>query len=118
MPSNRYRVDYKVNGGAWTQASVNISYYGGTNSSPIFNDSGHSSETSMSFTNIPVASDALVQLRVTKQCPSVKGIPAFVDHDGTVQILTFTGDHFAGEQFVLWWDRGSEGAPSRPWPFS
>jgi hypothetical protein len=122
MPSNRYRVDYKVNGGAWTPASVNISYYGGTNSSPLFNDSGYSSETSMSFTSITVPSDALIQLRVTKLWdapffptdhvavrPTVKGIPAFVDSDGYVQIWTFTGDHFAGQQFVLWWNRGSEG---------
>ena len=122
MSSDRYRVEYKLNGGAWTQATVNISHYGGTNSSPFFSFSGYLPETSMSFTSIPVPSNALVQLRVTKLWdapflpsdhvavrPSVKGIPAFVDHDGTAQISTFTKDHFAGEQFFLWWDRGSEG---------
>jgi hypothetical protein len=29
--------------------------------------------------------------------------------DGTVQISTATGGHFAGEQFILWWNRGAEG---------
>jgi hypothetical protein len=34
MTSDRYAVQYKVNGGAWTDAQVYISVYGGTNSSP------------------------------------------------------------------------------------
>ena len=34
MTSDRYAVQYKVNGGNWTNAQVYISIYGGTNSSP------------------------------------------------------------------------------------
>jgi hypothetical protein len=122
MPSDRYAVQYKVNGGTWTQANVNISYYGGSNSSPFFNFSGYSTDTSFSFASIPAQSNALVEIRVSKLWdapflhsdhvsvrPSVKAIPAFVDEDGTVLISALTGPSFAGEQFVLWWSRGADG---------
>jgi hypothetical protein len=122
MPSDRYAVQYKVNGGDWTPANVNVSYYGGSNSSPLLNFSGYSAQTSMSFASIPAQASALVEIRVTKLWdapflasdhvsvrPSVKAIPAFVDRDGTVLISAFTGPSFAGEQFVLWWSRGADG---------
>jgi hypothetical protein len=122
MPSNRYEVEYRLNGGVWTTATVNISYYGGSNSSPLFGASGYTTETSMSFTSVSVPSNSLIQFRVTKMWdapfvqsdgvsirPSVKAIPAFVDGNGTVEISRFIGDKFQGEQFFLWWQRGSEG---------
>jgi hypothetical protein len=120
--SDRYAVQYKVNGGDWAQANVNISYYGGSNSSPLLNFSGYSTQTSMSFASIPAQANALVEIRVTKLWnapfldsdhvsvrPSVKAIPALVAGDGSVLISAFTGASFAGEQFVLWWSRGADG---------
>jgi hypothetical protein len=122
MTSNRYAVQYRVDGGPWTDVRVYISYYGATDASPFRNDSGYSLETSMSFVSIPARANALVQIRVTKLFdgpfresdhvsirPSIK--PVLVDErgDGTVQISAATSADFSGEQFLLWWNRGSEG---------
>jgi hypothetical protein len=38
---------------------------------------------------------------------SVKFIPTKLMGDGTVQIFTATAKDFAGEQFILWWNRNS-----------
>jgi hypothetical protein len=122
MTSNRYAVEYRVGGGAWTPASVYISYYGGTTSTPYLSDSKYPPDTSLSFVNIPALASATVQIRVTNLFgspfqpsdhvsvrPSVKLIPAETLLDGTVLISTITRQDFAGEQFILWWDRGAEG---------
>jgi hypothetical protein len=118
MPSNRYSVQYKLNGGAWTDAKVYISYYGATNSSPFFGFSGFPADTSMSFVSIPALANAGVQLRVTNLWsgpfvasdhvsvrPSVKFIETDLQADGTVQISTHTAADFAGSQFILMWNR-------------
>ena len=123
MISNRYAVQYSLNGGAFTDAKVYISYYGGTNSSPFLSFSGYSTDTSMSFVSIPAGANAPVQLRVTKLWdapflagdrpsvrPSTKNIEAALQSDGTVLISRTTSADFAGEQFVLWWNRGTGGA--------
>jgi hypothetical protein len=119
--SDRYAVQYRVANGAWTNATVYISDYGATDGSPYRQDSGYTLETSMSFVSIPVASNASVQMRVTKLFdtpfqpgdhvsvrPSVKPIGVVTEPDGTVQISTAIGANFDGEQFVLWWNRGSD----------
>jgi uncharacterized protein (TIGR03437 family) len=120
--SDRYGVQYQVNGGEWKDARVYISYYGGTNSSPYLSFSGYSTETSMSFVSTPVQASAQVQLRVTKLWqapflagdhvtirPSVKAIAAELQSDGTILISRSTSASFAGEQFLLWWNRGATG---------
>ena len=120
--SDRYAVQYSVDGGAFTDARVYISYYGGTNSSPYLSFSGYSTETSMSFVSISVQANASVQLRVTKLWnapflandhvsirPAAKSISADLQSDGTVLISRKTNTDFAGEQFILWWNRGTEG---------
>src|ERR1022692_4293293 len=69
MTSDRYAVQYKLDGADWTDAQVHISYYGGTNASPLVNIPGYTpytSETSMSFVSISVPPGTGVQLRVTK----------------------------------------------------
>lgn len=138
MNSDRYAVQYSLNGGGWTGGTVYVSYYGGTDASPWRSDSGYSLpyqtptsstssirplwETSLSFVNIPAQSNAFVQLRVTKLFgtpfqpsdrvsvrPSVKWMDVDTLIDGTVQISTFTASNFMGEQFILWWSRGAEG---------
>ena len=122
MTSNRYAVQYKAGGGRWTDAQVYITYYGATNSSPFFNFSGYSLETSMSFVSIPAGPKTKVKLRVTKLFsspftssdqvsvrPSAKGIAASTQGDGTVLITRKTSSDFAGEQFILWWNRATEG---------
>ena len=124
MPSDRYAVQYQVRGGGWTDAQVYISVYGGTLGSPYRSDSGYSSteETSMSFVSIPASANAVVHLRVTKIFgtpfsasdqvsvrPSAKLVGVDTSPDGTVRISTVTGSNFAGEQFILWWNRGTEG---------
>jgi hypothetical protein len=122
MTSNRYSVQYKLDNGAWTDARVYISEYGGSNSSPYLSYSGYvEATTSMSFVSIPARSNALVQLRVTKLWnppflrsdhvtvrPSAKFISIALEHDGTAQLSAWTGAAFSGEQFILWWDRNSE----------
>jgi uncharacterized protein (TIGR03437 family) len=122
MTSDRYAVRYSVNGGAFTNAQVYISYYGGSNSSPFLPFSGYSATTSLSFASIPVQAGAAVQLRITKLWgapfvagdhlsvrPGAKGITATLEADGTALITRNTANDFAGEQFVLWWNRGSDG---------
>src|SRR5579872_785402 len=121
--SDRYTVQYSIGGGAWTDAKVYISYYGGSLASPPRTDSGYVAlQESMSFTNIPANANTSVQLRVTKLFgtpfqasdavsvrPSVKPIHAETLSDGIVQITTTTDGAFAGEQFILWWNRGADG---------
>jgi len=123
LPSDNYAVQYQIGNGSWTTATVYISYYGQTTGSPYANASGYTAgTTSMSFTSIPARANTTVQLRVTKLFgtpfqasdqvslrPSVK--PAYVNtrSDGTVEISTFTASNFAGEQFILWWNRGADG---------
>jgi hypothetical protein len=119
--STEYAVQYKLGNSGWTDAPVYISSYGGSNSSPYLSFSGYTkTSTSMSFVSIPAQANALVQLRVTKLAnapflpddhvsvrPSAKLIPARLASDGTVNISRLTGRDFAGEQFILWWDRNS-----------
>jgi hypothetical protein len=125
LSSVTYAVQYQIDGGSWTTPMVYISFYGATTGSPFRNVSGYTAgTTSMSFTSIPVHAKALVRLRVTKLFgtptpfqmsdhvsvrPSVKPIAVHTDGDGTVEISTFTTADFAGEQFVLAWNRGTDG---------
>ncbi|MGA2714707.1 MAG: hypothetical protein ABSG41_16530 [Bryobacteraceae bacterium] len=125
MTSDRYAVQYKVGLGDWTDAQVYISYYGGTNSSPAVNyQTGYTGlETSMSFVSIPASAGAFVQLRVTRLGgsgfkpsdhvsvrPGAKAIPVYLASDGTAQLFTWTGWNFKGDQFLLWWGDGTNGA--------
>jgi hypothetical protein len=120
MTSDRYAIQYKFDGGDWTDAKVYISYYGGTNASPVFTYTivGYTLETSMSFASIPAGANADVQLRATKLWnapflagdrvsarPGAKRTEADLMSDGAVQISTRTGEDFAGEQFIPWWDQ-------------
>lgn len=138
MTSDRYAVQYSVGGAPWTLARVYVSYYGGTLASPYRSDSPYALpyqtpsptpvmpqpqwETSMSFVSIPARANALVQLRVIKLWgtpfqpsdhlsvrPSVKLMDADLQSDGSVRIATVTSSVFAGEQFALWWNRGTQG---------
>jgi hypothetical protein len=122
MTSNRYAVQYKAGGGRWTDAQVYISYYGGTNASPQVSFSGYSAETSLSFVSIPAGPKTKVKLRITKLFdtpfnasdqvsvrPGVKTMDVGLMEDGSVQIIRKTSSDFAGEQFILWWNRGTEG---------
>ena len=120
--SDRYEVQYKLDNGAWTDATVNMSRYGGSNSSPYLSFSPYTkTSTSMSFVSIPARANALVQLRVTKLWdapflrsdrvsvrPSSKPISTNLAQDGTVELSTWTEADFAGEQFILWWNRNSQ----------
>jgi hypothetical protein len=120
--SSQYAVQYKLDNGAWTDAAVSMSSYGGSNASPYLNFSGYTkTTTSMSFVSIPARANALIQLRVTKLTdapfltsdhvsvrPSQKVIPINLATDGTVRISRHTAGNFAGEQFILWWNRDSE----------
>jgi len=119
--STQYAVQYRLGNGEWTDAPVYMSSYGGSNSSPYLSFSGYTkTTTSMSFVSIPARADALVQLRVTKLSnapfltsdsvsvrPSQKLIPVRLASDGTATISRLTGRDFAGEQFILWWNRDS-----------
>jgi hypothetical protein len=123
MASDQYAVQYQINGGAWTNAMVFISYYGKTDASPERGDAPYvRGTTSMSFVSIPAQAGALVQLRVTKLATgpflapdhvTVRPTPILADvktrTDGTVQISTFTADRFNGEQFILMWNHGADG---------
>jgi hypothetical protein len=123
MISDRYAVQYQVGGGPLTTATVHISYYGETTASPYRNDSGYTAgSTSMSFVSIPVSASAAVQLRVTKLFgnpfqardgvsvrPRNKVRDVSTGSDGTVLISTSTASAFAGDQFILWWNRGADG---------
>ena len=122
-PSDNYAVQYQIGNGAWTTATVYISHYGQTTGSPYRTVSGYTAgTTSMSFTSIPAQANTTVQLRVTKKFgtpfqvsdhvslrPSVKLAGVTTRSDGTVEISTFTAANFAGEQFILWWNRGADG---------
>ena len=122
-PSDNYAVQYQIGNGDWTTATVYISYYGQTTGSPYRKVSGYTAgTTSMSFTSIPALANTTVQLRVTKLFgtpfqasdhvslrPSVKLAGVTTRSDGTVEISTFTAANFAGEQFILWWNRGADG---------
>jgi hypothetical protein len=128
MTSNQYAVQYRVNGGNWAVASVYISVYGGTLASPYEPFTSYlpfantsSPATSMSFVSVPVAASANVELRVTKLGngpflksdtlsvrPAAKLISANLMADGTADVSTTTPANFAGEQFVLWWNRDSK----------
>jgi hypothetical protein len=124
LPSANYSVQYQIGNGDWTPATVYISYYGQTKASPYRNDSGYTAgTTSMSFTSIPALAHAIVRLRVTKLFgtpmsfqasdnvslrPSVKRADVTLS-DGIVEIATLTAADFNGEQFILWWNRGSDG---------
>jgi hypothetical protein len=122
---DRYAVEYSVNGGAWTPANVNISVYGGTLASPYRGDSGYSAsqQTSFSFASIPADASAAIRIRVTKLFgtpfttddhvsirPAAKWIDADTQPDGTVEIGLRTRSDFRGDQFLLWWDRGTDSA--------
>ncbi len=123
LTSDRYAVQYQIGGGAWTNANVHISYYGQTTASPYRNDSGYTAgTTSMSFVSIPASANTSVQLRVTKLFgnpfqardgvtvrPRNKVSDVSTGSDGTVQISTSTASTFAGEQFILSWNRGMDG---------
>ncbi len=122
-PSDNYAVQYQIGNGGWTTATVYISYYGQTTGSPYRTVSGYTAgTTSMSFTSIPARANTTVQLRVTKLFgtpfqasdhvslrPSVKLASVNTGSDGTVEISTPTAGTFAGEQFILWWNRGTDG---------
>ncbi len=122
LPSTRYAVQYRVNGGIWTEANVFISQYGGTNASPSISFSPYGPNESQSFVSIPAGANANVQLQVTKLWdgsfresdhvsvrPGVKQIESYVMSDGTVEISANTDGNFSGEQFMLWWSRGADG---------
>jgi len=122
LTSDRYGVQYSVNGGALTTARVYITYYGGTNASPFLSFSGYTTDTSTSFVSIPAQAGATVQIRVTKLWdapfvasdrvsirPTTKQISASLQSDGSVQITRNTSAQFSGEQFILWWNRSTEG---------
>jgi hypothetical protein len=123
MASDQYVVQYQIDGGSWKNALVYISYYGKTNASPYRGDSGYTrGTTSMSFVSIPARANASVQIRVTKIAkgpfqpgdhvtvrPTPKRVNVEARNDGSVQLSTFTTDKFAGEQFILMWNRGTDG---------
>jgi hypothetical protein len=124
MTSDQYTVQYQIGGGGWTNATVYISYYGETDASPYRTNSGYTAgKTSMSFVSIPAQANAMVQLQVTKVSgaafqasdqvsvrPSAKPINVTTGSNGIVQISTLTAANFGGEQFILWWNRGANGA--------
>ncbi|HLX00199.1 MAG TPA: hypothetical protein VKR82_16280 [Candidatus Acidoferrales bacterium] len=122
LTSDRYAVQYRVDGGNWTDSRVYISIYGGTTASPFQPSTKYAAypNTSMSFVSIPAHPNANVQLRVTKRWdgsflasdhvyvrPAAKGIPSVLMPDGTVEIFRRTAPNFAGEQFILWWGRSA-----------
>ena len=123
MTSDRYAVQYKLGDADWTNATVYISYYGGTDASPLHsvNVAGCTPETSMSFVSIPARASTRVQLRVTKLGssfsrgdhvsvrPSAKPVDVHAASDGTAELSTLTAKDFAGDQFILWWGESTEG---------
>jgi hypothetical protein len=123
MTSDRYAVQYKLGDADWTNATVYISYYGGTDASPLHsvNVAGCTPETSMSFVSIPARASTRVQLRVTKLGssfsrgdpvsvrPSAKPVDVHTASDGTAELSTRTAKDFAGDQFTLWWGQSTEG---------
>ncbi len=120
--SDLYEVQYRINGGTWTPATVHISNYGGTIASPFATYSGYEyRNTSMSSVSIPAPSSKGIELRVTKLTglafppqgvfstttspvavrPTPK--PVTVEQvNGRVAVLSLrTPVDFAGDQFIL-----------------
>jgi hypothetical protein len=118
MTSNRYAVQYQFGGtGAFTNAQVYISYYGGSTSSPYINASRYATDESLSFVSIPASPGTAVAIRVTKIFganfpaigqmsvrPTAKAIQISSVNPTTVQLSTTTAANFAGEQFILCWN--------------
>jgi uncharacterized protein (TIGR03437 family) len=118
MTSNRYAVQYQFGGtGAFTNAQVYISYYGGSTSSPYINASRYATDESLSFVSIPASPGTAVAIRVTKIFganfpaigqmsvrPTAKAIQISSVNPTTVQLSTTTAANFAGEQFILYWN--------------
>jgi hypothetical protein len=122
MISDQYAVQYKLGNGAWSNAPVRISYYGGTIASPFNTNSGYiSNKTSMSFVSIPAAANTTVYLQVSNLIseftagdnvsvrPRIKPVAVSVGADGTAMLSTTTAPDFNGEQFLLWWSDGTNG---------
>ncbi len=122
MISDQYAVEYKLGDGAWSNAPVRISYYGGTLASPFNTNSGYlSNKTSMSFVSIPAAASTMVYLRVTNLNsgftagdnvsvrPSTKPVTVTVGGQGVATLSTLTSPDFNGDQFLLWWSDGTNG---------
>lgn len=121
--SDQYAVQYQIDGGAWTNALVYISYYGKTDASPERGNAPYvRGTTAMSFVSIPARANALVQIRVTNLFdgpflasdhvtvrPTPKLVNVETNKDGTVQFSRFTPNNFNGEQFILMWNRGTDG---------
>ncbi len=125
MTSDRYAVQYMLGTGAWTDARVYISYYGGTNATPFRSSSGYAPDTSMSFAGITAAPSAALAIRVTKLWgspfpainhvsvrPQPKGIHVDSVSGMTVQLSTTTAANFNGDQFLLWWDGNAQQSSS------
>ncbi len=113
MTSDRYSVQYSIDGSKPAPATVSISYYGGTNASPLLSYSGYSTDTSMSFVSIPARANATVALTVTILGAAPRGklsvrprqleIEPKVSGE-TVTLSLKTDRSFKGEQFILWSD--------------
>ncbi len=122
MTSNRYAVQYQLGGtGAFTNAQVYISYYGGTTSSPYTAASRYPTDESLSFVSIPASAGTAVAIRVTKIFganfpaigqmsvrPAAKAIQISSVNPATVQLSTTTAANFAGEQFILYWNGNAQ----------
>jgi uncharacterized protein (TIGR03437 family) len=118
MTSDRYSVQYQLGGsGAFSNAQVYVSYYGGTNSSPFVNASRYPADESLSFVSIPATPGTAVAIRVTKIFgsnfpaigqmsvrPAAKGIQISSVSPTVVQLSTTTAANFAGDQFILYWN--------------
>ena len=123
MLSDQYAVEYKIDGGSWVNGKTYISYYGKTDASPERGDAPYvRGTTSMSFVSIPARANASVQIRVTNLAegpfqpsdhvtvrPTPKSVTVESLNDGSVQLSTSTTDKFAGDQFILMWNRGTDG---------
>ncbi len=71
MLSALWAVQYKVGARDWKDATVYISYYGGTDASPYLTYSEYNQwGTSMSFVSIPADKNTEVQLLVTRTSPT------------------------------------------------
>ncbi len=114
--SDIYAVEYRLNGGTCTPATVHISVYGGTNASPYHTFSGYTQDfTSMSSVSIPAPGGKTVEIRVTKAGADFPGPgqvmvrptpkPVTVEQvKGKVALLSLkTPTTFDGDQFILWY---------------
>lgn len=134
MTSDQYSVEYQItpvsaasgadeNSGAeatggWETPRVYMTTYGGTNASPFETYSLYQPDaTSMSFVSIPAAANVFVTVRVKMLTgpplsaggpvslrPSAKDFHLDWVSGYTAQFSRKTGEDFAGEQFVLWWE--------------